>query len=395
MKKALLFLSVIFVAACSSVKKTQEALNTGNYDQAIAIAIKNLKSNKTKKNRQPYVLMLEEAFVKAADRDLKEIEFLKKDGHPANLESIYETYLRLENRQELIKPLLPLPVLDRGRNATFRFNNYTDEIIASKDDLSDYLYKNAKGLLTNATNKLDYRAAYDDLSYLDRINPGFKNVRQLMDEASFKGTDFVLVNMKNQTQMVIPQRLEEDLLNFDTYGLDDKWTVYHGNKLKQIKYDFGMEIALRDINITPEQIREKQVIKEKQVKDGWKYLHDDDGNIVKDSLGNNIKVDNFKTVRCELYQFTQFKATQVTGMVKFKDLRTKQQLESFPINSEFVFEHVYADYDGDKRALDDHFLGLIGLRAVPFPSNEQMVFDTGEDLKEKIKFIITRNKLRN
>jgi hypothetical protein len=31
---------------------------------------------------------------------------------------------------------------------------------------------------------------------------------------------------------------------------------------------------------------------------------------------------------------------------------------------------------------------------VPFPSNEQMVYDSGEDLKAKLKDIIVRNKFR-
>ncbi|MEM9687552.1 MAG: hypothetical protein AAF934_11625, partial [Bacteroidota bacterium] len=72
MKKNILLLVLSgTVIACSSVKKTQKALNTGNYDNAIATAIDNLRSNKTKKSKQPYVLMLEEAFAKAVDKDIQ------------------------------------------------------------------------------------------------------------------------------------------------------------------------------------------------------------------------------------------------------------------------------------------------------------------------------------
>ena len=60
MKKHLLFLSIITVfLSCSSIKSTQEAINIGNYEKAISLAIENLKKNKTKKKNQPYVLMLE------------------------------------------------------------------------------------------------------------------------------------------------------------------------------------------------------------------------------------------------------------------------------------------------------------------------------------------------
>ena len=53
-----------------------------------------------------------------------------------------------------------------------------------------------------------------------------------------------------------------------------------------------MIVNFRQINISPEQVKEKQFIKEKQIKDGTKTLLDANGNVVKDSLGNPIKVDN-------------------------------------------------------------------------------------------------------
>ena len=100
-------------------------------------------------------------------------------------------------------------------------------------------------------------------------------------------------------------------------------------------------------------------------------------------------------VRCELFQFTQFKSAEVVGQVKYTDLASKQLLKTFPINSKFVFEHNYATYNGDKRALAKSFLDMIILRSVKFPSNEQMVYDAGNDLKQRLKDIVRRNKFRN
>jgi len=76
-KKLLLLSFFILLSNCSSVKKTQKAINYGNYDQAINIAVKELRHNKTKKKNQEYVLMLEDAFEKAVIKDLEEISFLK------------------------------------------------------------------------------------------------------------------------------------------------------------------------------------------------------------------------------------------------------------------------------------------------------------------------------
>ena len=134
---------------------------------------------------------------------------------------------------------------------------------------------------------------------------------------------FVLVDMVNDSGKIIPVRLETDLLNFSSYGLNNFWAVYHNTPEDKINYDYNMRVNLRGINISPEQIKERQIIKEKQIADGKKNLLDERGNTVKDSLGNTIEVDNLKTVRCEYYEFTQFKATQVTGNVEYVNLNTK------------------------------------------------------------------------
>ncbi|SDS02287.1 hypothetical protein SAMN05216503_1722 [Polaribacter sp. KT25b] len=395
MKKILLFTAFSFLLiACSSIKNTQEAINNGNYDFAINTALENLKKNKAKKGNQPYVFMIQEAFAKATAKDLDRISFLKKDQNPENIETIYGIYNNLKNRQEAIKPLLPLRILENGNEAEFNFHNYDDEIIANKNQLSDYLYLKARKLF-DANNKFDYRTAFDDLEYIEKINPNFKDVRNLINIAHERGLDYVIVSMKNETQKVITKRLEEDLLNFDTYGLNDLWTVYHGYKNPKIKYDFGLELNLRDIQISPEQVREKQIIKQKEVKDGFKYLLDKDGNQVLDQEGNKIKVDKMIKVRCELYQFTQFKSSKVIGQVKYVDLNTRQIIETYPIESSFSFQHIYAKFKGDKRALEDSFLDQIALKVVLFPTNEQMIYDSGQDLKERLKSIITRNNFRN
>ncbi len=394
MKKLLLALfSLSIILACSSVKQTEEALNSGNYNQAINIALKNLRTNKDKKGKQAYILMLESAYAKANQRDLQRIDFLTKDGNEAQLEEVYNIYQQLNSRQEKIKPILPLYIMDENRNANFAFTNYSTKIINTKNSLSAYLYKNANKLM-NSTSKFGFRQAYDDFAYLDKINPNYRNTRTLIEEAHVRGTDFVIVDIKNETRKVIPKRLEEDLLNFGTYGLNDLWTVYHNNKVKGNTYDFSMNINLRDINISPEQIKERQIIREKQIPDGKKSLVDSNGNVVKDSLGNTIKVDKFKTIVCEVHEFTQFKSVQVTGQVFYKDLITKQLIDTFPLESEFIFEHRYATYNGDRNALDDVYIGLINNRVVPFPSNEQMIFDSGEDLKAKLKHIITNQHFR-
>ncbi|MFY8097994.1 MAG: hypothetical protein ACOVMH_09275 [Flavobacterium sp.] len=386
-----LLISLLFLGC--GVKQTQSMLSNGDYDGAISRALDGLRTNKNSKGNQEYIYLLEEAFAKAKDRDLNDLKLLIKENNPANLERIYNLYKQLHSRQERVKAVLPLRLINENRNAYFPFDDYSDSIIASKNDLSAYLYANAKKLMTSR-NKLDAREAFDDLAYLDQLNPNYKDVRSLMDEAKFKGTDFVFVSTKNDTQMIIPVRLQEDLLDFSTFGINDKWTVYHNKKQKDFFYDYGLVVTFRNIVISPEQVREKQFVKEKQVKDGTKVLLDANGNSVKDQNGNNVMVDNLKTVTASIYEFTQNKSCQVTAKVEFLDNRSNQLIDTYPLSSEFVFNYVYATFNGDKRACEQDYFQFFDRKAVPFPTNEQMVFDSGEDLKAKLKAIITRNKFR-
>lgn len=393
MKQILLTsLMLFFLISCGGVKKTQEALNTGNYGNAINTALKNIAENKTKKSNQPYIQMLEEAYKKNTERELQEIAFLKKDNNPANHEIIFNGYQNLKSIQERIKPLLPLKLYDENRDARFSFKDYDEEIIKSKRELSDYLYSNATALLNTGRYKEDFRKAFNQFSYLNDINPNYKDTQLKLEEAHDKGLDYVQVVMINDSEQIVPNRLEQELLNFNTYGLNDLWTVYHTNALENIKYDYEMQVAFRNINISPEQVTEKQISKEKQIKDGYKYATNQDGEVLKDSLGNKIKIDKFKTVKCNFYQFTQLKSVEVVGNVSFLDLNSQQQINSYPLASQFVFNHVYAKHNGDTNALEEDMVPLLQLSAVPFPSNEQMVYDAGEDLKAKLKGIVTRHR---
>lgn len=394
MNKITSALIVLFViAGCSGVKQAQSELSSGNYDETIAITTDKLRNNKDAKRKQEHIYMLEEAFAKAKERDLSAIALWVKEGNPQHYEKIYETYLQLNRRQEQIKPLLPLKLLNENRNASFAFDDYSDQIVSSKNALSKFLYDNTKSLLKNP-DKMIVRRAYDDLVYLNTINPGYKDVSSLMQEALAKGTDYVHVYTKNESNVMIPYRLEGDLLDFSTFGLNDKWTAYHSTKQKNINYDYAMMVGFRQISVSPEQLREKEFSREKDIVVGKKKKLDRNGNVVRDSLGNAIMIDDVRHVTATVLEVRQFKSCQVTAKVDYLDLRSNQLIQTFPLTSEFVFENIYARCRGDKRAVEQDYQQFFEHRAVPFPSSEQMVYDTGEDLKAKLKDIIVRNKFR-
>ncbi len=385
----LLFTALLSIS-CNSVKRTQKFVAQGNYNKAIELAVKKLQKDKDAKEYDAHIRLLEEAFLKAKDEDSRHIAFLKKENSPRGAKEIYYTYLDLRARQDLIRPLLPLYSNEMGRKANFVFTDYTNDILAAKEAYIQALYQEAIVYMQQNTKK-DYRSAFNVLCELDEVQPNYRDVHQLREDAHFRGTDFVFVTLNNHTGQFIPFRLERDLLDFNTYDLDDFWTEYHGQRENGINYDLGIDLNFQTIQISPERISDRQYTRNQRIKDGFDYRRDRAGNIVRDSLGNPIKIDKFINVSAQITITTQQKSVFVGGTVVYKDLNKRRQLNSFPLSSEFVFENAFAIFRGDERALTAEDRRLLNNHFIPFPNNEQMVFDAGTDIKERFKEILRDN----
>jgi hypothetical protein len=385
-----LLLSFFVVTSCSSVKRSQKLAAKGEYDKAIDLAVKKLQKNRRSKDADAHIGILVDAFKKATEDDLRQISFYKKEKSQVGIRETYFIYVNMEERQQKIRPLLPLHY-QNGRAAKLKMADYTNEIIAAKNNYVASLYGQAEDFMRR-NNKQDYRNAHHVLMQLNTISPNYKDVRNMLDEAHFKGTDFILVKLNNHTAQIIPSRLQDELLDFNTYGLNDLWTEYHGQRDRQINYDFGIDMNFKIIDILPERITEQIFTREASVKDGETTLRDRGGNIVRDSLGNPVKIDRMIDVKATVKITTQQKNVLVGGTVVYRDLSRKQQMQNFPLSTEFIFENIFATYRGDKRALTTEDLELIRNRFVPFPSNEQMVLDAGDDIKYQLKQILSKNK---
>lgn len=400
MKRALLILFITFnILACNTAKQVEKAVNTGNYDYAITTALDKLKTNKTKKNKEEYIVMLKEAFVKAESRDLNRIDYLKKEGNSENFQEIFNLYNNLNHRQETIKPILPLSV--NGKNIVFDFKDYSNLTIDAKNNLTEYIYIESLKLI-DSKYKPNIREAYDNLVYLNKISPNYKNTNTLINQTQMLGTDFIVVSINNHSNQIIPNRLLADLKNFDTYDLNKKWSEYHASKAKNVQYDYAMQLNIKQITVSPERIRERDIIREKKIKDGTTYKLDRNGNAIKDSLGKYIKVDKIINATFRYIETVQTKEAQILANVVFTNLKTNQTIDQLSINSGFIFENIYGKYytknskknkENDERALSIEDRELLKNGSIPFPTSEQMIFDSGEDLKLQLKDIINSYNL--
>lgn len=380
-----LMLLFFLVTGCSSVKRNQKFLAQGDYEQVIELSLKKLQKDPYGKNSNAHVSFLEAAFQQAVDEDLRRLQYLKKENNPGNTREIYYLYCDLDRRQEFVRPITAL------RDIDIQFRDYSTSLVQSKRAFAEYLFNEGNRYL-NRNTLYDAREAYSFFRDLKNLQANYPGVDQKLDEAHFKGTRFVSVKLNNFSGQIIPFQLERDLLDFNTYGINDFWTEYHAKPSQGIRYDMGIDLNFRQIQVSPERIYEKEYQRTKVINDGWEYVKDRYGNIVKDSLGNAIKVDKNITVTATIRYTEQQKAVQVGAFAVYKDLNSHQVLNQYPINTEFVFENIFARYQGDKRALTEEDLEYIKYDFFPFPSGQQMVFDAGNDIKERLKEILRNHR---
>jgi len=386
MKYSILVFLAIVLTSCNSVKKAEQALNSGNYTTSINTSIDKLQKNKFNKKSPIFAGILKQAFERYRSTTLERIDFLERETLKDNSKQVYQLYVQLQSVQNRIKPLMPLQN-QNGNTIDFEFYDFTENILVGKENYVNYLYTKASDFL-RTNDKIDSRLAYNSLLELENLAPNFKDTPVMKREAYIKGVDFVLVSLYNDTQQVIPVQVEERLLNFSTYNLDDFWIEYHSNARDDINYDYSIEINFSALQFSPERLLERQVPLEREIVDGWRYKKDRAGNFILDENGNKIKEDILVNASGTLYESIQSKEVKVSAVVNYFDLNTDQKINSYPLESVFVFENRFGSFEGDRRVLTKDEMFLLNNRAVNYPSNEMMVVDASEDIKAKLKLIL-------
>ena len=148
---------------------------------------------------------------------------------------------------------------------------------------------------------------------------------------------------------------------------------------------------MKMIDVSPEQVKEVHYTDTKEV-EGWQYALDDDGNVMKDTAGNDIKVTVMETISCNVIESQQHKACIITGTLDYWDNRTKQIIKTDPVTAEFFFDNFWAVAHGNYDALSDETHRKLKNRAMPFPPDEMMILNTASILKNMTKEIIYRNR---
>lgn len=309
-KGAWMLAAILVMASCKSPEKL---LVEGRYDEAIERSIKRISDRKYKDDD---VRTLDKAYQLANDRDKARIERLHAENNPNRWEEVYDLLNRLKNRQDRVLRLMPLKF--EGRTLKYERINYDEQIVEAKCNAADFFAEEGIRLM-NQKNKESYRRAwvnFDNALYY-KCRPDTR-LEELMKEAAYKGTSRVLVRVKNASPIPIPDRVFKDLLVINTDGLNSQWVEYFfDHRDNRISYDYVITVNLTSVLVTPDKVTTNDYIEEKIIDDGWEYAKDRRGNVLKDSLGNDIKMKKTKTLRCTVIETRRFKSGRINGVMEY------------------------------------------------------------------------------
>lgn len=385
MKKiAYLLVLSLLITSCVSTKKQ---LQKGNYDVAIEKSVKKLMR---KPDATDEILVLDKAYNIANEQDLDRIKYLKLESNPDRWDEILNHYLRLKNRQARVRTVLPLRM--PRRTIDYEYFDYDREIVEAKHNAAEFFFAHGQKLMGN-DNKESYRKAYYEFSKVKEYWGDYENIDQLINESHYRGMSRVLVTIENKTHLKLSEGFKQDLLAINHASLNSEWVEYHTRHLDDnINYDYLVYISLKIIDVSPESVKEKDYIEKKKVEDGFDYALDQNGNVMRDTAGNDIKITKYKTLQCTVIETVQQKAVNIIGDVEIIQTNPEKLIKKDAIGAETYFEHLSARAIGDPEALSTDTRKLVEIAPVPFPDDVSMIMQCSETLKLAIRDILRRNR---
>ncbi len=386
MQKIFTFLiAALLMAGCGS---TTKKLQQGNYDAVIDKTVKKLIRNADSKDADE----MDRAYKMANERDFERIKYLKMENNPDNYDEIFSRYNMLKERQRKVRTVTPLTV--DGKSYSYEYVDYDAEMVNAKRKAADFFYNNGKGLLENALQKEDYRNAYYQLMKASEYSGGqFEQIDELIYDAHIKGISRVIVEVTNQAPLQLPAQVLEDLISFNTRGLGNEWVEYHFKHVDENAfYDYMVIVKLLSIMVSPDGVKDVDQVFNKKISDGFEYVLDANGNVMKDTAGNDIKLQKFKDITCTLIETQQFKSVEIKGEVEIYSMDPERLMKKEPFGASNQFEHSSARAVGDLGALTEEALTKSQQEKIPFPTDVEMVMTCTETIKPAIRNSIYANR---
>ena len=371
----------IIIVVCISCASSSKELATGDYNSALKKSAKKIQKNPSKFEE---VEIFNDAYRMANKRDNAEINRLKQQGNPANWGKIYNLYQKLKSHQDLALSLPPVGV-------EFQEVDYTSDLNNARNNAAEYAYAKGNELMAK-NDRMEARNAYNFYNETKGYISDFKDIDAKITEAKKAGMTNVFFRIEDNAEKKVPEKMMQEIQNVDVNVLDKGWINYDSYIDTTTLYHYSVILSVKLLEVTPDQLEKNTTLEKKEVPDGFDYVLDANGNVTKDSLGNDIKIPKFKTIQCNVTRYHQTKAARITGDMEYYDNATDKLMKKEPIVAESLFENFYALPLGNIEALSEATKKELNSKPLPYPHDEDIIMQAGQTMKTMAKDILDKNK---
>lgn len=352
-----LLIAPVLFFDCSSGKKAYEQ---GDYYSAVLKAVNRLRQKPNHKKSR-------ETLKKGYPLALQTIEQDAKNSLSSNAPFKYRDALRSYEKvnvmyEEIRRSPAALKVIPSPKN-------YYDKISQMKQRAAEESY-NAGIVALKRDTREDAKAAYFLFKDVQEFVPGYKDVRNKLEEAHFKATLKVVVE-----QIPVPTRYDLSARFFQ-----DKIEEYlhsHFRSNEFVRFYTPREADREKLPYVDQYLR----LQFDDFVVGETHLVKDTETITKDSVKvgtvtiEGKKVDAYGTVSAKLTKWRKEVISKGLFSMKVFDANSNAVLSHQKFNGEFVWFSEWGSFNGDERALSDEQLQICRNSEVPPPPPQDLFIE--------------------
>lgn len=362
MKKQLLYFSFIALSFllmdCSSGKKAYEQ---GDYYEAVMKAVNRLRQKPTHKKsgqtlKKSYPLAVQTLERSANNSMSSNAQFKYRDALFA--------YQKINRMSEEIRRapgalrIIPAP------------KTFYPKVAQLKQQAAEESY-NAGMIALNRNTREDAKQAVYLFRDVDSFVPGYKDVRDKIEEAKFIATLKIVVE-----QIPVPTRYDLSARFFQDKIEEYLHTQYRGNEF--VRFYTPREVERAQLPYVDQILRlqfDDFTVGETHVERNIETVSRDSVKVGTVTLEDGTKVDAYNTVYAKITTYKKEVASRGLFSMRVVNADNKAVLTHRKFNGEFVWFSQWGSYNGDERALTEEQLAICNQSEVPPPPPQNMFIE--------------------
>lgn len=391
MKYRVLLFFVAALLTWGGCGSPQRYYQRGQYGKAMEKGLERLRREKVKERD---LQALAKSYNHLQNRDIQWLEEAQRDRNPDRWDVIIDAAERIQDRQTLLRPYLPLRSPQTGQAIDLISYDVRELLPDAREKAAEWNYQEGMVALelARAGDKRAAREAWGRFTRVNQYMSGYPNIRDWITEAERLGYARLQVIVENRTPTLLPGSFRDLLGETFRQEVGQDWLNVVLDERDCRDCDYTAWIIIHNVLVSPDGVQESRLVEKARVDDGFQYALDARGNVMKDSSGNDIKIPLTKEVTAEIYQTQQFKSARIEGSLEITRMPVREVLRRIPLAGESQFRTSSVWYQGDERALSAKTSKSLKGHPVPFPAPEMLLNDAADLFRGEVGRAIRRER---